>query len=91
VEPGPRLPGDIPFAARSESKIERRRSKGMASQPQISARPIDQDKLKALLGQAVQDMGASLHAALIVIGDKLGPRRRGDIFAVARTGFRACA
>lgn len=35
-------------------------------------RPIDQDKLNALLGQAVQDMGAALHAALIVIGDKLG-------------------
>jgi 2-polyprenyl-3-methyl-5-hydroxy-6-metoxy-1,4-benzoquinol methylase len=44
----------------------------MATQPQVSTRPIDQDKLNALLGQAVQDMGASLHAALIVIGDKLG-------------------
>jgi len=44
----------------------------MASQPQVSARPIDQEKLNALLGQAVQDMGASLHAALIVIGDRLG-------------------
>jgi 2-polyprenyl-3-methyl-5-hydroxy-6-metoxy-1,4-benzoquinol methylase len=43
----------------------------MATQPQLS-RPIDHDKLNALLGQAVQDMGASLHAALIVIGDKLG-------------------
>ena len=42
----------------------------MASQAQ--ARPIDQDKLNALLSQAVQDMGASLHAALILIGDKLG-------------------
>src|SRR5215469_8534063 len=44
----------------------------MAVQSQLSKRPIDQDKLNALLGQAVQDMGASLHAALIVIGDKLG-------------------
>jgi SAM-dependent methyltransferase len=43
----------------------------MATQP-APARPLDQDKLNALLGQAVQDMGASLHAALIVIGDKLG-------------------
>jgi 2-polyprenyl-3-methyl-5-hydroxy-6-metoxy-1,4-benzoquinol methylase len=42
----------------------------MATQTQ--ARPIDQEKLNALLGQAVQDMGASLHAALILIGDKLG-------------------
>jgi len=30
------------------------------------------DKLHTLLGQAVQDMGAALHATLIVIGDKLG-------------------
>jgi 2-polyprenyl-3-methyl-5-hydroxy-6-metoxy-1,4-benzoquinol methylase len=44
----------------------------MPSRPQASTRPIDQDKLNALLGQAVQDMGASLHAALILIGDKLG-------------------
>jgi SAM-dependent methyltransferase len=35
-------------------------------------RPIDPDKLNALLGQAVQDMGAAMHAPLIVIGDKLG-------------------
>ena len=35
-------------------------------------RPINGDKLNALIGQAVQDMGAALHAALIVIGDKLG-------------------
>lgn len=42
----------------------------MATTPE--ARPIDGEKLNALLGQAVQDMGAALHAALIVIGDKLG-------------------
>jgi SAM-dependent methyltransferase len=39
---------------------------------QVQTRPIDQDKLNALLGQAVGDMGAALHAALILIGDKLG-------------------
>ena len=48
----------------------------MAGQSQLSNRPLDQDKLNALLGQAVQDMGASLHAALILIGDKLGLYRR---------------
>lgn len=42
----------------------------MATQAQM--RPIDEGKLNALLGQAVQDMGAALHAVLIVIGDKLG-------------------
>jgi SAM-dependent methyltransferase len=38
---------------------------------QTASRPLDTDKLHALLGQAVGDMGAALHAALIVIGDKL--------------------
>jgi hypothetical protein len=36
---------------------------------QAQSRPIDQEELNALLGQAVQDMGAAL---LIVIGDRLG-------------------
>ena len=35
-------------------------------------RPIDPDKLNALLGQAVADMGAAMLAPLIVIGDRLG-------------------
>jgi SAM-dependent methyltransferase len=39
---------------------------------QTQARPVDPEKLNALLGLAVQDMGAALHAALILIGDKLG-------------------
>ncbi len=38
----------------------------------VQTRPIDPDKLNALLGQAVHDMGAAMHAPLIVIGDKLG-------------------
>jgi SAM-dependent methyltransferase len=47
----------------------------MVSSPVISSektRTIDPDKLNALLAQAVQDMGAAMHAPLIVIGDKLG-------------------
>jgi SAM-dependent methyltransferase len=44
----------------------------MATQPQTLIRPVREEKLNALLGQAVQDMGASLQAALIVIGDRLG-------------------
>src|ERR1700693_2451303 len=47
----------------------------MASAPSTSPekiRTINPDKLNALLGQAVEDMGAALHAPLIVIGDKLG-------------------
>ena len=37
-----------------------------------ASRPIDSDKLNVLLGQAVADMGAAMHAPLIVIGDRLG-------------------
>ena len=33
---------------------------------------IDQRKLQALLGRAVADIGANLHAARVVTGDKLG-------------------
>jgi SAM-dependent methyltransferase len=42
------------------------------SAPSERTRTIDPDKLNALLEQAVQDMGAAMHAPLIVIGDKLG-------------------
>jgi 2-polyprenyl-3-methyl-5-hydroxy-6-metoxy-1,4-benzoquinol methylase len=35
-------------------------------------RTVDPDKLNAFLGQAVSDMGASMHSVLILIGDKLG-------------------
>src|ERR1700758_4900493 len=52
---------------RQHDSIPRR--KVMATQ--TATRPVDMDKLHALLGQAVGDMGAALHAALIVIGDKL--------------------
>ncbi len=33
---------------------------------------LDQDKLNAFLGRAVVDIGATLHAGLVVIGEKLG-------------------
>ncbi len=33
---------------------------------------IDQEKLNALLGRAVVDIGANFHAALVITGDKLG-------------------
>ncbi len=33
---------------------------------------IDEAKLNAFMGRAVQDMGAAMHASLVVIGDKLG-------------------
>ncbi len=33
---------------------------------------VDEAKLNAFMGQVVGDMGAAMHAALVVIGDKLG-------------------
>ena len=33
---------------------------------------IDQDKLNDLLGKFVADFGATFHAGMVVIGDKLG-------------------
>src|SRR5258708_24420860 len=46
----------------------------MAAQEQVTpqGREINPDTLNALLGRAVQDMGAALQAPLILIGDKLG-------------------
>ena len=34
--------------------------------------PIDMEKLQAFMGRAVGDMGAAMHAVLILLGDKLG-------------------
>jgi copper homeostasis protein CutC len=36
---------------------------------------IDQEKLNQFMQRAVGDLGATFHAALIVIGDKLGQYR----------------
>ena len=42
---------------------------------------VDQEKLNQLLGQFVADFGASLHAGMVVIGEKLGLYK-----AIARAG-----
>lgn len=42
----------------------------MATQPQ--AQKLDEGKLNAFMEKAVMDMGAAMHATLVVIGDKLG-------------------
>jgi SAM-dependent methyltransferase len=41
-------------------------------QVQAQERTVNPDALNALLGRAVQDMGAAMQAPLILIGDKLG-------------------
>jgi SAM-dependent methyltransferase len=45
---------------------------GAQGQMTAQGREVNPDALNALLGQAVQDMGAALQAPLILIGDKLG-------------------
>lgn len=37
-----------------------------------TARPFDESKLNAFMEKAVSDMGAAMHATLVLIGDKLG-------------------
>jgi hypothetical protein len=37
-----------------------------------SSPPLDETRLNAFMNQAVQDMGAAMHAALVITGDKLG-------------------
>jgi SAM-dependent methyltransferase len=44
----------------------------MATTQVTTQREINPDALNALIGRAVQDMGAALQAPLILIGDKLG-------------------
>ena len=39
---------------------------------QTQSPKIDETKLNAFMGKAVMDMGAALHATLVVVGDKLG-------------------
>ena len=58
----------------------------MTTEKQIPAREVNPDALNALLGRAVQDMGAALQAPLILIGDKLGLyRAMGDGVPVTPT------
>ena len=43
-----------------------------ASRSQSTARTVDQTKLEAFVGKAVEEFGAIVSSALVVIGDKLG-------------------
>jgi 2-polyprenyl-3-methyl-5-hydroxy-6-metoxy-1,4-benzoquinol methylase len=44
----------------------------MATTTVPATRAIDPDKLNAFLGRAVGDMGAALHSAVVLMGDRLG-------------------
>ncbi len=39
------------------------------STPQV---PLDMNRLNAFIGQFVSDLGAAVHAGMVVIGEKLG-------------------
>jgi len=43
-----------------------------ASDTSVDSATIDEDKLSAFLGQVVGELGATINAGLIVIGDRLG-------------------
>lgn len=43
-----------------------------ATGPALSSPALDMEKLQAFMGKAVGDMGAALHAVLILLGDRLG-------------------
>ena len=45
---------------------------GQDGNPQQRSPVFQQSKLDAFMGKAVMDMGAAMHATLVVIGDKLG-------------------
>jgi SAM-dependent methyltransferase len=38
----------------------------------VDTTPIDEERLNAFMGQVVEEMGATVNAALVVIGDRLG-------------------
>ncbi len=42
------------------------------SEAVAESRPVDTDKLNAFVGRMLGDMGASINAALVVVGDRLG-------------------
>jgi hypothetical protein len=39
---------------------------------QLNVAPINEAKLNAFMGRALGDMGAAMHAVLIILGDRLG-------------------
>src|SRR5580698_5495354 len=57
---------------------------------------LDMDKLHAFIGQFVTDLGASVHAGMVVIGEKLGlykalaahPMSPADLAAASKTDAR---
>src|SRR5689334_17934781 len=55
--------------------MRRKRCKKISRRPVMSATQtpaLDMDKLNQFIGQFVTDLGATVHAGLVVIGEKLG-------------------
>src|SRR5262249_28532167 len=59
------------WARRSDIKKFKRR-KGEFSMSAAQAPALDMNKLNAFIGQFVTDLGATAHAGMVVIGEKLG-------------------
>jgi SAM-dependent methyltransferase len=59
---------DAEYRTNSDSVREKEKSDMCATQ----ANPIDMNKLNAFIGQFVTDLGAAVHAGMVVIGEKLG-------------------
>ena len=45
----------------------------MSVNQENATRPVDQAQLDELLGRFVNDLGATISAGNVVVGDKLGP------------------
>src|SRR5246127_2426389 len=60
-------PQQTPDGQRSAPKVKERLHMGTAQ-----ALTLDMNKLNAFIGQFVTDLGASVHAGMVVIGEKLG-------------------
>jgi hypothetical protein len=67
----------------------------MANAPQPA---LDMDKLNAFVGQFVGDLGAAVHAGMVVIGEKLGlyralasgPMTSTELASKTKTDERLC-
>src|SRR5437899_2588000 len=59
-------------AARHTNSSSSRESRNRPSSPREFVMALNEAKLNEMLGRAIVDFGATMHAALVVIGDRLG-------------------
>src|SRR3954451_4136515 len=69
------LPGDRGAAVQTAPPQKRRMSMTLVEEPGTTAETVaavDGDKLMAFVFRAIEEVGATLNAQLVVMGDKLG-------------------